>query len=1216
MVKKTGKILICIFVVLLLFLQNSSIVLARITNHTAGTTGTFGIEQLHESSYLDGSGTQNMGYRVDGKNAYRIYYGNKDYESTILCLDKNGRFPHVTDAGGNTNQGNYTSLGESTAENLKTAKASIDADGATRINWLLSNAVLPEDSTEMQKQKISEIFNDIINSTKNDINPVTPNQIRSVLTQDDIVFALQLAVWNITNNNVPGTIQGTYDGNFFDSLTGNNIFSYKGVRGAYIKHMYNYYVEHWNQNPSSTGTNPVVSKPEQDNTTQALDYIGAFVYVGPFKIDAATNSYTVDISFKDEHGTEVTDISYMLTTTNDGHGAVLAPTKEGLNGKEFYVRVRATSAARSVTVKAVPKMLLSSAQGYVWTDGVAGDQPLLTVVRTEETPNPSKKTINFTINQRVRLYDAALRKYIVGYAKENTGTWAGTWSVVENLPAAESRIPQVSKTLAKEVQYNDYSYVHKKDPFRCQVGQYVLYEIRVYNECDEPIEITEITDHLPPSGLKAPTSGDFFNANREYGWEYSSTNNCLVTNHTTNTILQPIGQSQDSTSVRVWLEVTPEAKGKVVTNIAEITNYRVIRTGAVEQGTEYQDKDSGVSTTDEDHKRADLPRSEPEWQAYQGYNNPVPIETSNYWFKGQEDDDDFEKIIVPDEEPIDLALRKSIYEVSGSQKSREVKPDSTPLKNNTDTTSIFGDDKSVLTVQPGDKIKYRIRVFNEGSQDAYASKIEDYLPAGLGYLPQHTLNIENGWSVVSGSGNIRLSDIENAVGNFNKNEFSTEVSNLGDATVIQGKATIRTEKLANEKLLNFKDNDQDLDIHSVEVVCVVLDTLETNTVIKNIAAITEYKNKDKQVTPNDRDSDANTVNPDTYPDNNHIQDDDDYEPIKIVKEPKSYDLALKKFITKVTSENGTVKTLPESQRRYCEVTNTDALKNRTGMERATAQYSLNKTAVLIENKDTVLYTIRLFNEGREDAKVTEIVDTVPPGLSFIQDSQLNRENGWSAFVEESNPGWKTGIRTKKLEGTVIPAFDNSQANGDHKEKGLSYRDIQVELKVDLDTVDENTLESIYNNGIKNIAEITDDDGDDNDSTPNDKNENEDDQDFDIIIPPNPTRFDLALKKFIISINDGETVPNRFRSLNSDLLAEGGQDATYDLDKTVIKVKSGKKVVYKIRVFNEGSIDGYVKELRDDLPEGLRFVPIEDSQINRENGWQERDRTNLDNKTKR
>ena len=154
-----------------------------------------------------------------------------------------------------------------------------------------------------------------------------------------------------------------YDGITFDGLTGNSIFSRGGVKGEYIKYLYNYYVSHWDEDTTASGTNPVVSKPETDNQTIELEREGAYVFVGPFKINHATNQYTVDITFNAENGDELTGISYLLTDKKNGKGVILTPNKEGLDGKEFYVRLRANSQARSVTVTATPKIQTKNSKG-------------------------------------------------------------------------------------------------------------------------------------------------------------------------------------------------------------------------------------------------------------------------------------------------------------------------------------------------------------------------------------------------------------------------------------------------------------------------------------------------------------------------------------------------------------------------------------------------------------------------------------------------------------------------------------------------------------------------------------------------------------------------------------------------------------------------------------------------------------------------------------
>lgn len=523
-----------------------------------------------------------------------------------------------------------------------------------------------------------------------------------------------------------GNIQGTYDGISFDSLTGNSMFSNRGVKGTYLKYLYNYYVSHWDDQTTTGGTNPVVSKPETDNTVQTVQSVGLYIYVGPFKIDQATNQYTIDVSFKDGDDHDLSNVSYVLTDKNDGKGRILAQNKESLNGKEFYVRIRALSSARSVTVTATPKIMLSTSNGYVWESDEVGDQPLLTFVRTEQKVNPSKKTIRINPVQRTRQFDASLRKSIYGFYKYDN--FYDSYRII-TLSDTESREPKVRVPLSKDADFNEYAYIHRKDPYKTEVGAEIIYKITVYNEGEEDMYITSITDNLPPCGLripdpvKEPQSYSLYN---RYKWSYNSSTNSVSTNYESSVLLHRATAGSldlDSRYVYLPLVVTEDAKGKIITNIAEITGYATEPTGG-------KDIDSGYSTDNDEGRRAALPTSEYDWEMYAGRENVDVYGNYNVWFKGQEDDDDFEKIEVPGEKQIDLALRKSIYEVSGSSQSREKSPNTDPLDDGEDT-STFTDVKDPITVKVGDKVKYRIRVFNEGEQNGYASKIEDYLPKGL-----------------------------------------------------------------------------------------------------------------------------------------------------------------------------------------------------------------------------------------------------------------------------------------------------------------------------------------------------------------------------------------------------------------------------------------------------------------------------------------------------
>ena len=90
-------------------------------------------------------------------------------------------------------------------------------------------------------------------------------------------------------------------------------------------------------------------------------------------------------------------------------------------------------------------------------------------------------------------------------------------------------------------------------------------------------------------------------------------------------------------------------------------------------------------------------------------------------------------------------------------------------------------------------------------------------------------------------------------------------------------------------------------------------------------------------------------------------------------------------------------------------------------------------------------------------------------------------------------------------------------------------------------------------------------------------------------------FDLALRKFITAVNDQE-ITNRVPQITID---DQGK-ITYNHTKEPVLVANSDIVVYTIRIFNEGSADGYAESIRDDVPQGLEFLP--DNEINKQYGW--------------
>jgi len=521
---------------------------------------------------------------------------------------------------------------------------------------------------------------------------------------------------------------------------------------------------------------------------------------------------------------------------------------------------------------------------------------------------------------------------------------------------------------------------------------------------------------------------------------------------------------------------------------------------------------------------------------------------------------------IPNLSEFDLALRKFITSVNGKELKdnegkyiREPIIDVTNLVNGTSTTAIKDHPKNPLMVKKGDTVLYTIRVYNEGNLNGYVKEITDYLPAGLKLKEGSSINIENGW---------------------------TNPSNDGK--------TIVTTKLAGTLLNKF--NGTTLDCADVQVECEVI-AEDSTTKLKNIAEISKHSDENGVTNIVDRDSQPNSLTEDQK--NNYgttsKQDDDDFEDLIITN--SKFDLALRKFITKINNEDVSPSREPD--------VDIEGLKNGS----TTAIKEHPKNPLQVKNGDIVLYTIRVYNEGNVNGYVKEITDYLPSGLKLKEGSSINTENGWE---NPSNDG-KT-IVTNKLAGTLLNKFDGTT---------LDCADVQVECEVIAE----------YSNTdvkLKNIAEITihsDESGDttivDRDSTPNNLTEQqkdnynpgtseqgwgyEDDDDFEDLILP-AKYFDLALRKFITNVNGRELVDNNGKYIREPIidvtnLANGtSTTAEYKHRKDPVGVAVGDIVIYNLRVYNEGQIDGYANTVTDYLPPQLEFVIDDEENFNAQYGW--------------
>ncbi len=344
--------------------------------------------------------------------------------------------------------------------------------------------------------------------------------------------------------------------------------------------------------------------------------------------------------------------------------------------------------------------------------------------------------------------------------------------------------------------------------------------------------------------------------------------------------------------------------------------------------------------------------------------------------------------------------------------------------------------------------------------------------------------------------------------------------------------------------------------------------------------------------------------------------------VEIEKEKKSesdeltteiFDLSLRKFITSIT-RNGTNIDVADRTPKI-DLSKLNTIDSRTSKKITTATYIHPKNALLVETGDKVVYTIRIYNEGEIDGTATQITDYLPEGLELVEksDSTINTTYNWTASEDGKT------ITTDYLKSKKIKAYDLNKKTGTDEEKwqkasvgdsGLYYADVQVECKVVAELAEEDQE-------LRNIAAITADDGEDRDSVPGDPGRNdynppsdnssykEDDDDYEDLVLKTK-EFDLSLRKFITKVervnkktSEKEELPMTSREpvIEIKALKDGTSDtARYIHPKDKLSLKRGDIIYYTIRVYNEGELAGYAKEVKDYLPEGLELTNDEANKI--------------------
>lgn len=862
-------------------------------------------------------------------------------------------------------------------------------------------------------------------------------------------------------------------------------------------------------------------------------------------------------------------------------------------------------------------------------------------------------------------FDLALRKYITAIKRNGKNVEIPNARDLDNIDI--TKLASGEKTTAE--------YKHRKDAVEVQAGDIITYRLATYNEGDITGFVYSIKDYLPQYLEFVPTE-DFVTQEEVDNYKeiveadlteeekvlkakvekakfvYSFDAEKRVLEIKQKAIMLEVGTINHLWSLNAfdgevldskYIDVTfklaenfvPE-KDTYLTNVATMTYGSKGGTTAEEP---VLDRDSNKTGEEFEVPAQDKLVSENEI-AYKGNtSNKNELNDSKYHYEGQQDDDDFEKLVVKGK-AFDLSLRKFITSVrrNGEEvefEDRTPKIDLSTLINGTfdrngqkEYTATYEHSKEPLVVKQGDIVTYTLRIYNEGERDGFATEITDYIPEGLALILNYNTNFNNGWKLQEDFDYDKLMNLvgekgfyktEQDVKNLKLEDFEN-IDSLKDVQLATGKVTITSSMLQDELIKAFDKTIVDsaqseqwqkaqkgeggLYYKDIQVSCLVIAENTCKDVLTNIAEISEDKDEYKQDV-NDRDS---------IPDNvvNKNEDDDDYEPVVL----RYFDLALRKFITGVETA-GKIQDI---------TTRIPVLKmDKDGK----IIYEHSKEPVYVANNDTVIYTLRVYNEGTLAGYAEEVTDDIPEGLEFLPEHSVNKQYEWVMIDKEGKVTEKvedaekittdylseekeikskmsitdetTGETTEptNIRDNLIAPFDSSKEISDKEPLNPDYKDIKVAFKV----TEPNTSDRI----IVNSAQISEDSDDDDDSIPGKWNEGEDDQDKEYIYVK---YFDLSLLKWVtqtIVTVDGKTTTTEtgFEPNTGKTETKGIRDnkesepiAKVELDRKKLK-KTIVKFVYNIKVTNEGEIAGYATEITDYIPEGLEFF----SEDNKAFGWE-------------
>ena len=1021
-----------------------------------------------------------------------------------------------------------------------------------KIMWILSNVANPNDPESINALFTAAGIN--VNDFKGDKAQMTQEEMVDILEA-----AQQMAIWYYTNPTGDYHPSGTNESLRVGATNQNNskspvVSKYYNDEITYpLNELYRYLItksEEAVNGGYTYQTSAATINFNKDNATYVEE--GANYKFGPYNLTYTNNpGINVNIEADVQLGNNIRIVNAQGV---EYPGNTVSEKILNANGSDFYVVLPKSTNVKTFKISVSANYQTTDITYWSTSANIAQrNQPVVIVQKAPKAFNDEKI---IQVREIPKEFDLALRKFITGI-RSATGV----------AKQVESREPVITAQALDDLATGRTEFkttavkTHTKNPLTVETGDIVTYTIRVYNEGDVDGYVDEVTDYLP-AGLELTENSRINQANR-----WSKDGKTLKSQFHTKDLLKAFDKNTKTLSyidyqVECTVLDTTSLTTRDLTNVAEITAQRPV------DNQQIRDRDSVPNNLTRDQ--------------ITNYN-PGTSEKG----KGYEDDDDYEPL-KPNNKEFDLALRKFITGIrtaTGTAKkvaSREpvitaqALDDLATGRTEFKTTAVKTHTKNPLQVETGDIVTYTIRVYNEGDIDGYVREISDYLPAGLELTENSKINQANAWTK-------------------------------------DGK-TLKSQFHAKDLIKAFDKNTKTLSYVDFQVECTVLNTANlTAKDLTNVAEITSQEPKEG-VQVRDRDSipknltkeQITNYNPGTSERGKGYEDDDDYEPLKPVE--KEFDLALRKFITAV---NGT-----EITSRIPDVDVTP-LVNKTD---TTAIYRHSKEPVKIKLSDIVTYTIRVYNEGDIDGYADEIVDHLPEYLEYI-DNDFNKQYGWQ--LDSSDNTGRT-IKTKYLseqtnKANIIKKFDG---------KTLDYKELKIQTRIksgvkptkyltDIAEITESHNEFKIpdrDNYKKVVLPKTSDEFSEyrgHNSNKKDLSDKryyykgqEDDDDFEKVVVEG--EFDLALRKFITKVNE-EAITNRIPQVDTSKFGTIGADGkpvttmTYNHTKEPLLVNTTDIVTYTIRVYNEGEVNGYASEVKDDIPEGLEFLP--ENATNKEYRWQ-------------